>query len=283
MAGATIKIYLADGTPLGLRVLEKSNWTGKGYDFARVEWPKVRLRADFGRPGVYVLRGLDDDGEMHIYIGEADELRTRINQHYAGPGAKEFWERAVAFTSKDENLNKAHVRYLESRLVALAHAAKNAQIENSNLPSAPSLSESDRDEAETFLAEMLVIYPLLEIKAFVPPPVKIDAVSVLYLKGKGIEAQGRDAPEGFVVYEGSHAVKSETEALHVHFRKLRAKLISDAVLVDDGASLRLTQGYTFNKPSTAAAVLLARSANGRTEWKDASGKTLKAIQESTAG
>src|SRR4051794_3778978 len=98
MAGATIRIFLADGTPLGLRILEKSNWTGRGFDFARIEWTRVRTRDDFSKPGVYVLTGVQDDGNMRVYIGEADELRTRINQHFSGPGAKDFWTRAVAFT-----------------------------------------------------------------------------------------------------------------------------------------------------------------------------------------
>ena len=170
MGGATIKMFLADGTPAGLRIIEKSNWTGRALDFARADWPKVKAREDFGRPGVYVLRGVGPDGEMRVYIGEADELRSRLAQHISGSSSKDFWERAVAFTSKDENLNKAHVRFLESRLIALGDEAKRATLENGNLPAAPALSEYDRAEAEAFLDEMLVIYPLLGIDAFAPPP-----------------------------------------------------------------------------------------------------------------
>ena len=98
---------------------------------------RARTRDDFGRPGVYVLAGVTDDGVSRIYVGEADELRSRINQHFAGPSAKDFWTRAVAFTSKDENLNKAHVRFLESRLVALVSEAKRAHLENGNTPAPP--------------------------------------------------------------------------------------------------------------------------------------------------
>ena len=279
MPGVTIKVFLADGTPLGLRIIEKSNWTGRGFDFARADWPKVRTRDDFGRPGVYVLRGLGDDGQMRVYIGEADELRSRINQHFSGAGSKEFWERAVAFTSKDENLNKAHVRFLEARLIALGQEAKRARIENSNAPAVPSLSEYDRAEAGTFLDEMLVIYPLLGIDAFAPPPTQADPSQLLYLRGHGVIAQGRDAAEGFVVFEGSTAATIEADYLHDYVRKLRATLRSTGVLVEADSGLRLAQDYTFNSPSTAAAVMLGRTGNGRTEWKDATGKTLKALQE----
>lgn len=279
MPGATIKIFLADGTPLGLRIIEKSNWTGRGFDFARADWPKVRLRDDFGRPGVYVLRGLGDDGRVRVYVGEADELRSRLNQHYSGPGAKDFWERAVAFASKDENLNKAHVRFLESRLIALGLVAKRAQIENATAPALPALSEYDRAEAETFLEEMLVIYPLLGIDAFAPPPKQTDATPLLHLRGRGMAARGRYTAEGFVVLEGSTAAKDEVASLGDYVRKLRATLLASGVLVVDGALLRLTQDFTMSSPSMAAAVMLGRSSNGRTDWKDGQGQSLKKIQD----
>ncbi|HEY5435494.1 MAG TPA: GIY-YIG nuclease family protein [Candidatus Limnocylindrales bacterium] len=279
MGAATIRIFLADGTPLGIRLIEKSNWTGRAIDFARPDWVRARSRDDFGKPGVYVLTGVTDDGLARAYIGEADVLVTRINQHFSGPGAKEFWTRAIAFTSKDENLNKAHVRYLESRLVAMAQAAKRAKIENSSAPAAPSLSESDRAEAEAFLEEMLLVYPLLGVDAFTPPPAKADDTRpLLYLKGRGITAQGRDTETGFVVYQGSKAAKMETGSLHQYIRTQRAALLASGVLVDATDTLALAQDYPFSSPSTAAAVMLGAAANGRTEWKDATGKTLKALQ-----
>jgi hypothetical protein len=282
VAGATIKVFLADGTPLGLRVIEKSNWTGRGFDFARPEWTTVRAREDFAKPGVYVLTGLTDDGQPRAYIGEADELRARINQHFSGPGAKEFWTRAIAFVSKDENLNKAHVRFLEARLVALGIAAKRVKLENATAPAVPALSEYDRSEAQTFLDEMLVIYPLLGIDAFAPPPKQEHGALVLRLTGRGIEARGRDAAEGFIVYAGSQAAKTETAGLNDYVSKLRAVLQASGVLADNGPNLSVVQDYTFASPSTAAGAMLGRTANGRTEWKDAAGRSLKAIQEAAA-
>ena len=53
-------------------------------------------------------------------------------------------------------------------------------------------------------------------------------------------------------------------------------------VVEARLTLRRTQvtdhDYTFNSPSTAAGVMLGRSANGRVEWKDATGRTLKDLQ-----
>jgi predicted GIY-YIG superfamily endonuclease len=279
MAGATIRIYLIEGTPLGPRTIEKSNWTGKAFDFARVDWPKMKVRTDFSRPGVYVLSGVDDAGKDRIYIGEADELRTRISQHYSGPGAKGFWTRAIAFTSKDENFNKAHVRFIEARLVALGHAAKRVILENGNVPSEPALSESDRSEAETFLGEMLVIYPLLGVDAFTMPTLAPIAQPMLQLKARGVVAKGHETQEGFVVHAGSQVALTEVPSLQDHVRALRSNLVANGVLVAADGTYGVTQDYTFNSPSTAAAVVLGRSSNGRAEWKDASGRSLKEIQE----
>lgn len=279
---ATIRIFLADGTPDGLRIIEKSLWTGRGFDFARAEWTKVRSREDFSKPGVYVLTGPADDGTTLVYVGEADELRSRLNLHH---GTVDFWTRAIAFVSKDENLNKAGVKYLESRLVALATEAKRATLKNGNVPNAPFMSEADRAEAEGFLEEMLPIYPLVGVSAFeVVQVADIDSASLrLHLDRAGIIAYGRDTAEGFVVEAASAARGGETKGLHQYVRTLRSKLVADGVLVPSGSQLRFASDYVFGSPSTAAAVIVGSPANGRTEWADDQGRTLKAIQEQAAG
>jgi hypothetical protein len=86
-----------------------------------------------------------------------------------------------------------------------------------------------------------------------------------------------------VVRADSQAVKEEVPSIHGYLRELRRALVAQGVLKDAGTVYRLSQDYTFNSPSTAAGVLLGRSANGRVEWKDAQGRTLKEIQEAEAG
>jgi hypothetical protein len=284
MGATTIRIFLADGTPHGIRILDKSNWTGRGVEFSRLDWPRARIRDDLAKPGVYVLTGEGDDGLPRVYIGEADLLSTRIAQHYSGPSSKEFWTRAVAFSSTNDNLNKAHVRHIEARLVGLAQAAKRCKVENSNLPSEPKLSEYDRAEAESFLEDMLLIYPFVGIDAFTRAPAKGAAGQPqLQLKVKSILAHGQEASEGFVVFAGSRASMSESKAIHAYVQALREHLVGSGVLAPDGDAFVLSQDYTFNSPSTAAAVLLGRISNGRMEWKDASGTPLKTLQENQAG
>jgi hypothetical protein len=59
-------------------------------------------------------------------------------------------------------------------------------------------------------------------------------------------------------------------------------VINRGVVVPQGEALRFTQDYTFSSPSLASAAVLGRSSNGRVDWKDATGRTLKEIQEAEA-
>jgi hypothetical protein len=188
----------------------------------------------------------------------------------------------VIFTSKDQNLNKAHVQYLEARLVALAAEAKRAELDNGNAPQLPTLSEADAADAEGFLADLLLCLPVVNINLFEKPKTDVPKSQELHLKAKGIEARGVDGAEGFVVRAGSQAVKEEVTSIPAYLRELRQSLLNQSVLVDAGAVYRMSQDYTFNSPSTAAGVLLGRAANGRTEWKDMQGHTLREIQEAAA-
>lgn len=272
---------MADGTPDGLRIVERSNWTGRALMVSRAEYPAIRHRDELGRPGVYLLRGQAERGGLgaRIYIGEADTARTRIDNHIRG---KDFWDELILFTSKDDMLNKAHIRYLESRLVELATDANQAELENNNAPQRPALSEPERDDAESFLENMLLIYPVLGVTAFelstIPEP-DVSRGPLLSITGPHAEARGRDTSEGFVVYAGSRARKVSVNSLSRPIADLREVLIEKRVLRPEGDHLVFVADHLFSSPSTAACVVLGRSANGRVEWKDESGRTLRAVQE----
>jgi len=279
----SIRIFLADGVPEGLRIVEKSNWTGRAVVASRSQLDRALAREELGQPGVYMLTGSSDDGAPRVYIGEADLLRDRIRQHVA---SKEFWTRLVAFTSTNEGLNKAHVRYLEARLVGLARDAKQWELDSSTQPGSPPLSEADKADAEWFLAEMLVIFPLLGIDAFEAAvsqarslaPGKGGETPELFLRERGADARGREVADGFVVLEGSRARAAEVDSIHDFLRDLRRQLQGRGVLVAEGEHLVFTQDFRFTSPSSAAGVLVGGSANGRKAWKDARGRTLKALQ-----
>ncbi|MBX5463365.1 MAG: GIY-YIG nuclease family protein [Steroidobacteraceae bacterium] len=281
LPGFSVRIFIPSGEPEALRIVEKSNWTGQGLVFPRAQFAEARQRSELKRTGVYILWGPGESGQLpRVYVGEGDLVLSRLDQHAR---QKDFWTHAAVFTSKDQNLNKAHVQYLEARLVALASEAKRAELDNGNVPQMPALSEADAADAESFLGDLLLCLPLMGVSLFEKARANVDGSRLLYLRAKGIEASGVDGSEGFVVRAGSQAVKDEVASIHPYMSELRKSLLAQGVLEAAGTCYRLTQDYTFNSPSTAAGVLLGRSFNGRIEWKDAKGRTLRELQEAEAG
>jgi hypothetical protein len=279
----SIRIFLADGVPDGIRIVEKSNWTGRAVVASRAQMAEALKRDELAKPGVYVLLGQGDGSAPRLYVGEADVLQTRIKQHASG---KDFWTRFVAFSSTDGNLNKAHVRYLEARLIALARRANQWEVENGSTPIQPPLSEADQADAEWFLEEMLVIYPILGIDAFEvasDEPAVASAAPLMRLRERGAEGTGREVKDGFIVQKGSIARSSETNSIHAFLSDLRKQLVERGVMTPEGKHLRFTQDFRFASPSTAAGVLVGGTANGRRAWKSiADGRSLKEIQNAAA-
>ena len=281
----SLRIFVADGDPDGLRIVERSNWIGRTLIFPRALYTHVRTRAEFQQTGVYLLLGQRTDGDGDaLYVGEGDPVRPRLDDHYA---KKDFWTRAVFFVAGSGQLNKAHVQYLEARLVELARVAKRISLDNGNVPAQPTLSEADSADMDVFLENMLGVLPVIGVHAFETSPIVNigGGTTLLTCQGRGVVASGYDTPQGFVVRSTSLAAIDETPSLREYYPgicEMRADLRRSGVLIEQGAALRFTQDYTFKSPSLASSIVLGRSSNGRTEWKDATGRTLKELQEAAA-
>ena len=274
----SIRLFLPDGDPDGLRIVEKSNWSGVGLVFPRSLFPEAAKRSELQSPGIYILVGENEDSSLpRIYIGQADPLYRRLSQHYA---QKDFWSWGVCFTSRDQNLNRAHVIYLEDRLIAMAQEAKQATLENDTGSPSAQLSEPDQADAESFLQDMLSIFPLVGLSAFERPDRSNNSTqTALFLSLRGAKSEGFETTKGFVVKSGSRAAGSETSSIHQYISAIRKDLIDKGVLRTEGEGFIFTEDYAFRSPTMAAGVLLGRAANGRNVWKDANGRTLKALQQ----
>lgn len=303
--GVSIRIFLVDGVPQGPRLTDKSGWTGSCFDFSRADYGRVRQREELGRSGVYVLVGPEESdvgrGER-VYVGEADVVRARLDEHQKG---RDFWTRAYVLTNRTEELNKAHVRYLEARFIRLARSARLVTLENATEPDARGLSEADAADMESYLDEALLLLPLVGVNAFAPveapaarstsrtpegvasAPVNSaaagqgDEPTRYFLREKLVTAEALDAPRGFTVLEGSLG-RAETKVMLPGYQRLREQLLADALLAPEGhQQLRLIRAYAFPSPSAAAAVLTGGSRNGRNVWKDSGGRSLGDRQSDT--
>jgi hypothetical protein len=279
--GYSIRIFLAEGTPSGLKFVEKSNWSGLGVVCPRPRFSSVKDRKEFGRAGVYVLLGPSESSDVPIaYIGEADPVRTRLEQHHS---QRDFWTVAYFFTSKDTNLNKAHIEHLEHRLITLAQSAKRCQLQNGNVPGLPSLSEADQADVETFLDEMLLCFPVLGVSIFEKPELKPPTQAILIFSRRGITAKGFESENGFIVLKGSTASNDFVESMQTYAQGIRSNLIKSGVLAVKDDKLEFTQDYEFASPSTAASVVAGASVNGREYWRTNDGTSLKNLQDKAAG
>ena len=159
MRGKTIRQFLIDGIPDGRWVSELSNWTGKAYKIPRTYINQCADRIDLEYTGVYFLFGQNENSERpQVYIGETENILVRLKQHLQD---KDFWTECVAFISKDNNLNKAHIKYLENHLYCIAKATKRYEIINANTPTESSISEMDRAEMDEFIDNMRLILGVL--------------------------------------------------------------------------------------------------------------------------
>jgi len=141
--------------------------------------------------------------------------------------------------------------------------------------------EVDAD-VESFLLDMLSIFPLLGLSVFEKTETTSKPGELLFIEAKGIKATGYEDPKGFVVIKGSETVKEETNTIPPYITTLRKDLVAQGVMFNSGNVFTFTQDQVFTSPSNAAAVVQARSANGRDDWKNKTGKTLKQIQEAAS-
>ena len=271
-----IRILVPTGNPDGLRIVEKSNWSGVGIVFNRSNFKEAVKRPEFEKTGVYVLIGNDEEsGSKTIYVGEGDPVKSRLNQHYSN---KDFWTWAVFFVAKDDSLNKAHVQHLESQLLTLARNAKLCKLNNETEPNPPTLSEADTVFVESFLRDITSIFPLLNLNVFEMAFVSAGVKELLYLDAKGVKATCYEDAKGFIVLKGSEAVLDEMSYIHQYMSTIRKDLLEKGVMVLDGTKYIFTQDYVFNSPSTAAGVIKG-STGGKKSWKNSKGVTLKELQE----
>jgi len=279
---ATIKLFLPFGDAKGVRTAEISNWSGKAIAAPRSDLEHFLAREELAKPGVYILLGADpDSGKQMAYIGEAESVADRLKQHKV----KDFWNAAVAFVSKDENLTKSHIRYLEGRLIQIANSVGRYNVSNSQ-GSGSKLPESDLNDMEVFLERIAQLLPVLGSE-LLTPVVAVEPASgtstVLTCRMKGSVATGARTPNGFVVLKGSTAVKQLRESAKTSgpwIINLRNQLLENGSLAEEGDYLVFTKDVEFASPSAAAAIVHAGNAAGPLVWKDASGRTLKEIEGS---
>lgn len=285
MAGRSVKLFLADGKASGILTAEIMNWTGHVIAAPRTRFEDVISREELKRTGVYLLIGPSEETDLNrVYIGEGDEIGKRL---YAHNKEKDFWERLVAITSKDMNLTKAHVRFLEGQLLQLLKDARRAEIENKDIPQFDKLPEADIADMETFLEEIQLVLPVIGIDIFKKPATKRASIRnnsalghightledpndvrfVLQNPKARINAFAREDAGEFIIEAGSIGSLKEASSFHERNKSFRDDAFATERIVRiDNKNFRVDQDISFTSPSAAAVFLFGTSRNGRNDW-----------------
>ncbi len=289
MSGKQIRLFLVDGTPGGVTTAEITNWTGHVLTGPRSDVGSVLHRDEARRTGVYLLLGDDEEarGETRCYIGEADVVADRLRHHLRD---KEFWDRVIVITSKDANLTKSHGRYLESKLIALATQAGRVSLENGTAPPVPQLPEADRSDMDEFLAQLQIVLPVLGVNVIRVRPVVAAAapgqaspespIFTLQEPKARVDARAQQIDGEFTVLAGSAAVaewsrtgaSESTKKSYAGYRAHHERLLAEGVIKVENGVGRFTRDFVFPSPSTAGAIVVGRSCNGRREWVSTDGQ-----------
>lgn len=279
--GQPLELYFVDGRPEGLVTAEMFNWTGHVLVSPRTFLQVALERTEAHRSGVYILSG-ERDGEPRVYIGEGEDVGDRLRNHVRN---KDWWDVTVLVTASDNRLNKAHVRYLEARLIALASASGRAVLDNGTSPPVPSLNEADQAKMESFLSNLLLVLPAVRLDVFeqlqrdickaepvtpkAHPAGPDELMFVCELPQVGLRASAILRDGELVVQAGSIARaewtgKSGTKS---SYYSLYQQLRRSGALVAEGDVCRFAEDVAFNSPSAAAAVVAGRTANGPASWR----------------
>ena len=221
----------------------------------------------------------DNTSRPLVYIGESDDVAKRLKQHNQPEekGGKDFWERVCLITSKDQNLTKAHVKYLESQLIALATASGRCGLKNGTAHEYTILPEADQADMAFFIEQIRTILPVLGfdfLREAAVRPALVEAAETtppspffeLMLPRHDISARAQEVDGDFVVLAGSRA-RDRWVGVNGGYQGLFEQLVGDGVLVaGDGRFNTFTRDHAFSSSSAAAAVISGRSTNGRTSW-----------------
>lgn len=282
--GRALELFFVDGNPDGMLTAEVFNWIGHVLRFPRLQLVDGIARAEASQTGVYILLGTDDGGPL-AYIGEAEDMARCITQHAR---TKDWWNQVVLITTTGDQLNKAHVRHLESRLVALALDAGVMRLENGNSPGGSSLNEAATANMDSFLSTLNMVLPAIRVDLFqtgkrsnvgkqASPTSKAEGEQIFHLTVPRSKLKATTILEGgeMVVQAGS-SVRTEwvgpRDERYYYWRHYE-RMVLDGTIKIEGGTAYLTENFAFSSPSAAAAVVSGRAANGRKSWKTPDGRT----------
>lgn len=277
--GRQLRLFLPDGTASGPRYYELVNWTGQALmmpvnrikELVSNEWP------EFQRPGIYLVRGQTEDGHARLYIGESENVAKRVQGH---PSELPFEVTdLLLFSSKDDNLSKAHILWLETQLIQRAANVKRISLSNTKQPPLKCLSKAEEATMLEFISHLELLAQTAGYAYFAEQKKAMESAEeklFFSMPKSGIEATAVRNDEGFTVLEGSQASPDTFPTLSQGYASQRDGLIEQGILAPAGdGKMMFTADCPFASPSAAAAIIAGSPTSGPERWKNAAGTKLK--------
>jgi len=269
--GLKVELFLVSGNADGLIIAEIDNWSGKALKISRSDIKDCDEEELCG-VGVYLLFGRSDKTCLPtVYVGEAENVKKRLVEHIHNSAKEDYdWNTAVCFFGN--NLNKAHVRFLERRLKETAERCGRCEVMTKHTFST-SLKRSEECSMLQFMEYVEILTRALGYDVFTPQPSSADTRQSFQCFGNGAHSKGFLSQDGFTVMRGSiisdHTVPSFA-ANNKGVARLREELIEKNVI----KNREFMKDYEFSSVSAASCLVLGRPSNGKDDWKWGEKKTL---------
>jgi hypothetical protein len=277
--GQTIQIYLPEDEPRGLRIAQITTRLLLAVVIPRKKRAEATQRHELHNVGLYCLfTDSDEHARAQVYIGETENLAERFRDH---DGTREDWSVAVALTT-ESRLTKAHVKWLEWYAICRCAEIGRYGLQNPTRPREPFLPEPLKADCRDLFETAEVLLAALGYPVFEPLRQAPEREIVFQCQRSGADARGVLNDDGFVVLAGSKALAQEQQSVSRGTRELRAKLLEDGTVVEEGGRLVFQQDYPFSSPSSAAAFVVGANANGWVEWRDTARRTLDEVYRQPA-
>ena len=207
----TINLLLYEGNLGGVISIEDSSWnSGELYSAPRASISDLLNTDACSKFGVYLL--LSED---MVYVGQSSDLARRINQHTIG---KDWWTSVVILTTKDDNLNRSDIDYLEYILIEKATNIGRLDCDNKKKGNAPKVDKFREVFLQQYLEEALFLMQLIGINVFQERKAKpkaptsgtlIDTMSQTLATGKNVKKEAIE----FARSKGIEIKKNSTYAM----------------------------------------------------------------------
>lgn len=282
--GSVILTHLIDGDPQGIRRVTMKNKTCEMYIIPRSLFSEAKVckAIDLKQPAIYVLlENINSfaDEKPKAYIGQAEDVGQRIEQHIGGKN--DFFQTVLVFVSTDHSINKADVQYLEYKAInAAKEAGRFDMSSNSQSGTLPHLTPDQLDVIDEFREFVWLLTSFAGCRIFIKPISQVSAKKQddneqFHISWDNINAFALFGQDEMVLLKGSELRKTTVASAKPEKRRaVLNSMLKEGVIEDKGDCYVLLTDMAYPSPSKCAWVCTGTSLNGWNYWKNEKGQTL---------